>query len=316
MATKLTITFILCSFSLLLSAKEMIHERRSVNRDSCTPTDLLPKPANLSFSVRNDSLKIIRVGEMSGIDTSKVRFAIIRQPLHFNISENINGLFLYIPTNYFGQDRFVYRVCLKSCPSRCDTGVVSLNLYGVCNPKETLPKPANLSFSFQNDSTEILKVGELSGIDTSTVKFSIIGQPTHFSIIDNGNGLFQYQPRSYVGKDNFRYRACLKDCPTHCDTGTVSLDLYGICIVPTIITPNNDGLNDRLLIPCLEGDNFTGSELHIFNQWGDQVFFASPYHNDWEGTYNGQPLPDGTYYYLFREHKATDFQRGYISIFR
>ena len=42
------------------------------------------------------------------------------------------------------------------------------------------------------------------------------------------------------------------------------------------------------------------SSIIIFNQWGAVVYKAFPYNNDWSGTYNGEPLPDGTYYYVYR----------------
>jgi large repetitive protein len=87
------------------------------------------------------------------------------------------------------------------------------------------------------------------------------------------------------------------------------------CSVPTIITPNDDGLNDELRIPCLS-DNNTDSEIMVFNEWGDRIYFAKPYRNNWRGTYKNLDLPDGTYFYIFKLTPATDAQRGYITIFR
>lgn len=87
------------------------------------------------------------------------------------------------------------------------------------------------------------------------------------------------------------------------------------CHVPTIITPNDDGLNDELRISCLS-DNNTDSEIMVFNEWGDRIYFAKPYRNNWRGTYKNLSLPDGTYFYIFKLTPATDAQRGYITIFR
>lgn len=88
------------------------------------------------------------------------------------------------------------------------------------------------------------------------------------------------------------------------------------CKVPTVITPNDDGQNDELKIPCLEGSKNDEAELIIFNEWGDRVFQAKPYRNDWRGTYKSTPLPDGTYFYLFRAKQNEDFKKGYVTIFR
>lgn len=38
--------------------------------------------------------------------------------------------------------------------------------------------------------------------------------------------------------------------------------------------------------------------VKILNRWGDQVFNATPYQQDWTGRWKGEPLPAGTYYYL------------------
>lgn len=94
--------------------------------------------------------------------------------------------------------------------------------------------------------------------------------------------------------------------------GAVSKDS---CNVPNIITPNDDGLNDELKIPCLSDDN-PDSELLVFNEWGDRVYYAKPYKNNWKGTYKNNNLPDGTYYYLFRSNLKVNFDKGYVSIFR
>ena len=74
-------------------------------------------------------------------------------------------------------------------------------------------------------------------------------------------------------------------------------------------------MNDELKIPCLSDDN-PDSELLVFNEWGDRVYYAKPYKNNWKGTYKNNNLPDGTYYYLFRSNLKVNFDKGYVSIFR
>ena len=36
----------------------------------------------------------------------------------------------------------------------------------------------------------------------------------------------------------------------------------------------------------------------VFNRYGAKVFESNDYKNNWNGTRGGQPLPDGTYYYV------------------
>jgi CHU_C Type IX secretion signal domain len=50
------------------------------------------------------------------------------------------------------------------------------------------------------------------------------------------------------------------------------LPVMDTCRIPTLITPNDDGQNDDLIIPCLPKDiSVNKSELFIFNEWGERV---------------------------------------------
>jgi gliding motility-associated-like protein len=87
------------------------------------------------------------------------------------------------------------------------------------------------------------------------------------------------------------------------------------CKIPNIFTPNGDGINDTFIIPCIHFSN-NESEIRIFNEWGDELYQATPYGNNWDGTFHHKPLPDGTYYYCFRNGKNLEFQKGFITLYR
>jgi len=140
-------------------------------------------------------------------------------------------------------------------------------------------------------------------------------------LIDLGNGLVSYTPaENFLGSDSFTYRVCSVDCPDLCDTASVVLQVRGSstnndCFVPNIITPNNDGINDALTIPCLE--EYPDHTISIFNRWGDLVFKAAPYQKDWEGTHKHTLLPAGTYFYFIAlSDNPTDQISGYFTIVR
>ena len=67
-------------------------------------------------------------------------------------------------------------------------------------------------------------------------------------------------------------------------------------IIPNIFTPNGDGKNDVFLIKGLE--TYPGSQLLIFNRWGNEVYKADNYLNNWDGS----DLAEGTYYYILNRH--------------
>ncbi len=78
---------------------------------------------------------------------------------------------------------------------------------------------------------------------------------------------------------------------------TVAPDLTDL-IIPNLFTPNADGFNDNWVIANIEG--FVDNEVSIFNIYGQLINEYAPYNNQWDGTYNGSQLPDGTYYYVIR----------------
>ena len=87
------------------------------------------------------------------------------------------------------------------------------------------------------------------------------------------------------------------------------------CFVPSVITPNEDGFNDAFYIPCAE--LYPDNRLLIFNRWGDKVYETENYQNDWRGTYKGQPLPKGSYYYMmYLNDEANTILSGYLVIRR
>ena len=99
----------------------------------------------------------------------------------------------------------------------------------------------------------------------------------------------------------------------HATSQTFALDT---CLIPSAITPNDDGQNDEFVIPCIAKDHTNESELWIFTQWGERILYAKPYTNGWQGDTKGLPLPDGTYYYIFRLNTRSVTQRGFVTIFR
>jgi len=75
------------------------------------------------------------------------------------------------------------------------------------------------------------------------------------------------------------------------DTVVIKVVKAGI-VIPNIFTPNGDGKNDVFKIAGLE--SFPGSQLIIFNRWGNEVYRADNYINNWDGS----GLAEGTYYYI------------------
>ncbi len=66
-------------------------------------------------------------------------------------------------------------------------------------------------------------------------------------------------------------------------------------IINDVLTPNGDGINDTWII--INADRYPNADIKVFNRWGKEVFSTKGYNNDWNGTYSGDTLPTGSYYY-------------------
>ncbi len=103
-------------------------------------------------------------------------------------------------------------------------------------------------------------------------------------------------------------------------TATLIIDVKeGLGIIPEVFTPNGDQYNPTFEIKGL--DSYPNNSLQIFNRWGNPVYNAKPYKNDWIGTPNvagktgSDKLPTGTYYYILDlGDDAKTIFRGYIQL--
>ena len=107
------------------------------------------------------------------------------------------------------------------------------------------------------------------------------------------------------------YSAYVSDNTTSC-TNTDSINVkvtstnnnngndFEIKTLNNIITPNNDGINDYLLINNL--DKFeTPCEIFIYDISGRLIYHEQNYKNNWNGTStNNKRIETGTYYYILK----------------
>lgn len=68
-------------------------------------------------------------------------------------------------------------------------------------------------------------------------------------------------------------------------------------LIPNAISPNGDLVNDVWKLEFLNL-LYPNARVEIYNEWGQQVFESEGYETPWDGRYNGELVPDGTYYYI------------------
>eukprot|EP00903_Cladosiphon_okamuranus_P000727 g725.t1 len=181
-----------------------------------------------------------------------------------------------------------------------------------------------------------IEADELGG-EVSLIANDLFGGSTNFDLtilegpifgtydtaaLDLGTFVLNLMPSEF-GTSIVTYQLCSTDCPDLCDTSTLTITVAQSenPFVPNTVTPNGDGANDDLVFDIItfsDPDDIPDNELIIFNRWGDIIYEAKPYTNNWNGlNQDGQPVPEGTYYYVLRLNISRgEIIRGDITVIR
>ncbi|MEQ1733615.1 MAG: gliding motility-associated C-terminal domain-containing protein [Bacteroidia bacterium] len=174
---------------------------------------------------------------------------------------------------------------------------VQVSIYGT---------PTALLDSMRNTALPEIEINITQNDGGNFTQPSIITFPKHGAAEVLGNGHIKYTPTlDYVGNDTIRYSICSANCSELCDTAIVIIMNEKKLTASGGITPNGDGLNDFFIIEGIE--RYKDNDLVVVNRWGDVVYKAHPYKNDWDGKamesalkLTGDYLPNGTYLYILK----------------
>ncbi len=125
---------------------------------------------------------------------------------------------------------------------------------------------------------------------------------------------------------NMHYLKVYDQCGFEIDGGAI--EIYEQCrvVVPNIITPNNDNVNDLFVIR--NNGDYDRIKVQIYNRWGNLIFESNDYQDNWDGTHrNGKPVTEGVYFYtvtpmgdkyIYREDDEENpyLMHGYVHVKR
>ena len=174
-----------------------------------------------------------------------------------------------------------------------------------CDPSDSVYiQHPDVTFSFENHSADSIAIDHFFW----TFEYDITST--------QAEPVFTYiVPQTYTAS-----LTVYDDCG--CDT-TFTHEVYVLPVdlkIPSVFTPNDDGINDTFVITIKSGSQSPGTgndsksradavnneeplstyyqstELVIFNRWGRIVYKSNDYQNDWDGG----GLSDGTYFYVLK----------------
>lgn len=100
-------------------------------------------------------------------------------------------------------------------------------------------------------------------------------------------------------------------------TSKVLIKVYNDIYIPNSFTPNGDGINDEFKI--FAADGYTFQKFLIYNRWGKMVFSAKNANDSWNGIWNNEPQPAGSYVYYLEIKKSNGkkiIKKGTIILLR
>ncbi|MGI4806420.1 MAG: gliding motility-associated C-terminal domain-containing protein, partial [Janthinobacterium lividum] len=91
-------------------------------------------------------------------------------------------------------------------------------------------------------------------------------------------------------------------------------DDYSMIQANNIVTPNGDGKNDTWVVKNI--DLYPESTIIIFDKAGRRLLNVKHYDNSWDGTFQGSPLSEDTYYYVIDFGVGKAPLKGFITLLR
>ncbi len=98
------------------------------------------------------------------------------------------------------------------------------------------------------------------------------------------------------------------------NSSNIKVIVLGNAIIPNVFSPNGDGIHDTWKITSIE--KYPSVTVKVFNRYGQIVYNSFGYATPWDGTYNGNPLPIGTYFYVIEPGNSAPRLTGWVEIIR
>ncbi|MFK5880288.1 MAG: T9SS type B sorting domain-containing protein [Flavobacteriaceae bacterium] len=137
----------------------------------------------------------------------------------------------------------------------------------------------------------IVEENELNTITINSLNDGLNFEDYEFSI-DNATGPFQNEPvfEMVTVGDHYIY---IRD-KLRCSITSLKISIFGF---PKFFTPNNDGKNDYWNIIGYDINRSVISNVYIYDRFGKIIFEIDLSSDGWDGTYNGEDLPESDYWY-------------------
>jgi len=170
-----------------------------------------------------------------------------------------------------------------------------------------IPTPSVSNIQLCSSGSAVVKVNN----PVPTAVYNLYNSPTSTQPIDSQTG---GQFKITVNNNSSFYISLVNGtCESSRAKVEVTVGLSALSIANTF-TPNGDGINDYWAINNIE--NYPAALVQVFNRYGQKVYESKGYSKPFDGTYNGQKLSSGVYYYIINLSSNCNLLSGSITILR
>lgn len=173
--------------------------------------------------------------------------------------------------------------------------------------------------------TQSITVYDIPVVSNPRDVFMYPGDQRQLDLGSESGLTYRWQPADGLDKDDIPNPVVTADTEkTYTITianqnGCSVVEKLNVHIIPDVVppnsfSPNGDGRNDTWVIKNME--IYLNATVEIFNRYGQRVYFSKGFYKPFDGKYNGQFLPVGTYYYIINLNNSRKPLTGPLTILK
>ncbi len=162
---------------------------------------------------------------------------------------------------------------LTSCSKSRTVTVIPSNI-------ATVDSISVLDGSLGNNQITVIASGE------GEYQYALIDEDGNTSPYQNSNVFTQVDPGIYT--------VLIRDIKNNCG---ITEEMVSVIGFPLYFTPNGDSVNDTWQVYGISSDFQQNSIIRIFDRYGKLITQVKASSRGWDGTYNGNPLPQSDYWF-------------------
>lgn len=276
-------------------------------------------------STKNYEVRLVAYSGNSVVSCSGVHDA--------TVTQIVNPVVSLIPVNDICQGANPIQLMIDT-KGFTGTGVFSgtgVSSAGIFNPAIAGPGTATVGYTFTTNGCSYITSEKINVIADPTVTADPVvnmleGDPVVINAAATGNNLtYKWTPSTGLDHDNVltpvvnaldntKYTLTVTSAD-HCTAqASVEVLVKKKLVIPSAFTPNGDGINDTWQIKYIE--DYPGCTVDIFNRYGEKIYSSINYAVEWDGTYKGNYLPTGTYYYIINPKNGRSTMSGPVTIIK